>query len=124
MRGTKQAEAVPDQVCTLRVLLTEFLDQSLGDLHAAPADLAPTANRNELLVRVSQRMLVRDDEDLAIEHLSGAGREDNANADPAAGSPGELRQERAAARAEATRDRDPTTPARTGRLASSSCTLG
>ncbi len=40
----------------------------------APTDQTPAANRGELLARVSRRMLERDDEDLAIEQLPGAGR--------------------------------------------------
>ncbi len=66
----------------------------------APAEQRPTATRSDLLARLHRHMLERDDEDLAIEQLPGAGRAD----DPAlAGSralAAELPQERAAARAE------------------------
>ena len=67
----------------------------------APTDQTPAANRDELLARVSRRMLERDDEDLAIEQLPGAGRADDAEAAAAASSPGEPRQEQTAAGAEA-----------------------
>jgi hypothetical protein len=43
----------------------------------APTQQAPPTSRNDLLGRVAQRMLERDDEDLAIEQLSGAGRSDD-----------------------------------------------
>lgn len=68
----------------------------------APTDQTPATNRDELLARIARRMLERDDEDLAIEQLPGAGRADDADAVRAASSPGELRQERAAARAQVT----------------------
>ena len=66
----------------------------------APGEQRPTPARSDLLARLHRHMLERDDEDLAIEQLPGAGRAD----DPAlAGSralAAELPQERAAARAE------------------------
>ena len=66
----------------------------------APGEQRPTAARGDLLARVHRHMLERDDEELAIEQLPGAGRAD----DPAlAGSralAAELPQERAAALAE------------------------
>jgi hypothetical protein len=45
-------------------------------------------------------MLERDDEDLAVEQLPGAGRADDADADRSASTPREPRQEQAAARAQ------------------------
>ena len=66
----------------------------------APTDQTPTTNRGELLARVARRMLERDDEDLAIEQLPGAGRADDAEAARPASSPREPRQEQAAARAQ------------------------
>ena len=66
----------------------------------APTDQTPATNRDELLARVARRMLERDDEDLATEQLPGAGRADDADADRAASSPREPRQEKAAARAQ------------------------
>ncbi len=68
----------------------------------APTYQTPTTNSGELLGRVARRMLERDDEDLAIEQLPGAGRADDVDADRAASSPVELRQQSAAARARAT----------------------
>ncbi len=68
----------------------------------APTDQTPTATRGKLLERVQRRMLERDDEDLAIEQLPGAGRAadpDLARAQTHAADPP---QEHAAARAEPT----------------------
>ena len=66
----------------------------------APLEQTQTPARSDLLARVQRHMLERDDEDLAIEQLPGAGRAD----DPAlAGSrelAAELPQERGAALAE------------------------
>ncbi|MGA2455742.1 MAG: MobF family relaxase [Solirubrobacteraceae bacterium] len=66
----------------------------------APTDQTPATSGNELLARAAQRMLERDDEDLAIEQLPGAGRADDADAARAAGSPREPRHEHTAARTE------------------------
>ena len=43
----------------------------------APAEQTPTVARGDLLARVQRHMLERDDEDLAIEQLPGAGRADD-----------------------------------------------
>jgi hypothetical protein len=67
----------------------------------APTQQAPPTSRDDLLDRVAQRMLERDDEDLAIDQLPGAGRTDDhrlADAQHIAGIPV---QERAATHAEA-----------------------
>jgi ATP-dependent exoDNAse (exonuclease V) alpha subunit len=48
----------------------------------APADQVPATGRDELLARAARRMLERDDEDLAIEQLPGAGRTDDPGAPP------------------------------------------
>jgi len=66
----------------------------------APTDQTPATARDELLARVARRMLERDDEDLAIEQLPGAGRADDAEV-AGASSARAPRQEQAAARAEA-----------------------
>lgn len=69
----------------------------------APTDQPPTATRGELLDRVQRRMVERDDEDLAIEQLPGAGRAadpDLARAQTRAAYPP---QEHAASRAEPTK---------------------
>jgi hypothetical protein len=66
----------------------------------APTGQTPPANRDELLARVSRRMLDRDDEDLAIEQLPGAGRADDAEVADAGSSATASRQEQPAARAE------------------------
>jgi hypothetical protein len=94
------------------------------DLAAQRSDFAPTertetvAARGELLARVQQRMLQRDDEDLAVEQLPGprpgaaAGRPDDpqlARAQTLAHLPP---QEHAAARAEPNTPAPPAGPAR------------
>ena len=67
----------------------------------APTDQTPATNRDELLARVARRMLERDDEDLAIDQLPGAGRADDAEVADAGTSARVPRQEQGAARAEA-----------------------
>ena len=66
----------------------------------APAEQRPTAARGDLLARVQRHMLERDDEDLAIEQLPGAGRADDPEVARSRALAAELPQERAAARAE------------------------
>jgi predicted nucleic acid-binding Zn-ribbon protein len=68
----------------------------------APTDQTPATTRGELLERVARRMLERDDEDLAIEQLPGAGRTDDSDLAGARTRATEPPQEHAAARAEAT----------------------
>jgi conjugative relaxase-like TrwC/TraI family protein len=64
----------------------------------SPATRSPS--REDLLSRAQRRMLERDDEDLAIDQLPGAGRADDRALPVAEGLPGEPAQEMAAARAE------------------------
>ncbi len=66
----------------------------------APTDQTPTSTRGELLERVGRRMLERDDEDLAIEQLPGAGRTDDPDLAGARAHATDPPQEHAAARAE------------------------
>ncbi len=68
----------------------------------APTDQTPTATRGELLERVGRRMLERDDEDLAIEQLPGAGRADDPDVAGTQTHAADPPQEHAAARAEPT----------------------
>ena len=68
----------------------------------APTDQTPIATRGELLERMGRRMLERDDEDLAIEQLPGAGRTDDSELAGTRAHAAEPPQEHAAARAEAT----------------------
>ncbi len=68
----------------------------------APNDQTPTATRHELLDRVARRMLERDDEDLAIEQLPGAGRADDPDVAGTRAHAGDPPQEHVAARAEPT----------------------
>jgi conjugative relaxase-like TrwC/TraI family protein len=66
----------------------------------APTDQAPAFDRRDLLARVARRMLERDDEDLAIEQLPGAGRADEPQTAVVRTPTTGLQQEHAAARAE------------------------
>jgi hypothetical protein len=77
----------------------------------APTDQIPTATRHELLERVGRRLLERDDEDLAIEQLPGAGRTDDPDLTSARTHATEPLREQSAARAERTPLATPT-PAR------------
>ena len=90
---------------------TRLLVADLDRRHAERAELAPrearpTWRRSDALASVARRMLVRDDEDLAVDQIPAAGRED----DPALAShraaSGTLPQEVAANRAQAN---EPTT---------------
>ncbi len=66
----------------------------------APTEQPPATSRDDLLDRVAQRMLERDDEDLAINHLPGAGRTDDDTLTDARRLNGLPVPERAAVRAE------------------------
>jgi hypothetical protein len=68
----------------------------------APADQTPTATHGELLERVQRRMHERDDEDLAIEQIPGAGRAADPDLTRAQTHAADPPQEHAAARAEPT----------------------
>ncbi len=93
-----------------RLLLYD--EQPAGDRSEfAPAEQTATAAPNDLLARVGRRMLERDDEDLAIEQLPGAGRPDDPQLAAARVLASEPPQEHSAARAESR-----TLPVTTGRL--------
>jgi conjugative relaxase-like TrwC/TraI family protein len=66
----------------------------------APTGQAQRTERDDILARVERRMLERDDEDLAVERLPGAGRADDHELAEAKTVAHELPQERAAALAE------------------------
>jgi len=68
----------------------------------APSEQTPTLARGDLLACVQRHMLVleRDDEDLAIEQLAGAGRADDPEVAGSRALASEPPQERGAARAE------------------------
>lgn len=66
----------------------------------APEDERPAQVRSEVLARVARRMLVRDDEDLAVEQLPGAGREDDPSLASHRGDRESVAQERGAASSE------------------------
>ena len=66
----------------------------------APSEQTQTAARGDLLARVQRHMLERDDEDLAIEQLPGAGRADDPEVAGSRALASEPSHERGAARAE------------------------
>ena len=66
----------------------------------APSEQTPTLARSDLLACVQRHMLERDDEDLAIEQLAGAGRADDPEVAGSRALASEPPQERGAARAE------------------------
>ncbi len=68
----------------------------------APADQTPTVARDALLARVQRHMVERDDEDLAIEQLPGAGRAHDLEMAASRELAAEPAQERAATLAEPT----------------------
>jgi hypothetical protein len=75
-------------------------DLAEGRSEFAPAEQSRTAARSGLLARVQRHMLERDDEDLAIKQLAGAGRADDPGLAGSTELPAEPSQEWAAARAE------------------------
>jgi conjugative relaxase-like TrwC/TraI family protein len=86
---------------TTRLLVyDDDLERERGEF--APTDQTPTATHPELLERVGRRMLERDDEDLAIEQLPGAGRTDDPDLASAHAHATDPPHEHAAARAEPT----------------------
>jgi hypothetical protein len=66
----------------------------------APSEQTPSVARSDLLARVQRHMLERDDEDLAIEQLQGAGRADDPEVAGSRELANEPPQERGAALAE------------------------
>jgi hypothetical protein len=77
-------------------------DQQLAEERGefAPAGQTSPVARDDLLARVQRRMLQRDDEDLAIEQLPGAGRADDPEVAASRELAAEPAQERAATLAE------------------------
>ncbi len=75
-------------------------DVAEGRGEFAPAEQTHTVAGSDLLARVQRHMLERDDEDLAIEQLSGAGRADDPELAGSREIAAELPQERGAALAE------------------------
>ncbi|HME01835.1 MAG TPA: hypothetical protein VKG38_02245, partial [Solirubrobacteraceae bacterium] len=81
-------------------LLAYDHDLAEGRGEFAPAEQLRAAVTSDLLARVQRHMLERDDEDLAIEQLPGAGRADDPALAGSRGLAGEPSQEWAAARSE------------------------
>ena len=86
---------------TTRLLVADLDRRDAERAEVAPRQARPTWRRSDTLASVTRRMLVRDDEDLAVDQIPAAGRED----DPALAShraaSGTLPQEAAADRAQA-----------------------
>jgi conjugative relaxase-like TrwC/TraI family protein len=70
----------------------------------APDGAWPKQSRSEVMARAMRRMLVRDDEDLAVDQLSAAGREDDPNLASHRAGAGPVEQEVGARRAELVED--------------------
>lgn len=83
-----------------RLLIGDRDDRDANRAEHAPEGGRPTQLRSELLARVARRMLVRDDEDLAVEGLPAAGREDDRALAVHRVVAGAVPQERAAGSAE------------------------
>jgi excisionase family DNA binding protein len=79
-----------------------------GRSEFAPSEQSLTAARGDLLARVRRHMLERDDQDLAIEQLAGAGRADDPELTGSRELASEPPQERGAALAEPARPAAPT----------------
>ena len=75
-------------------------DLAEGRSEFAPSEQTQTSARSDLLARVQRHMLERDDEDLAIEQLPGAGRADDPELAGSRELASEPPQERGAALAE------------------------
>jgi len=83
-----------------RLLIANRDRQDEARAELAPEAERPAQARSEVLARVARRMLVRDDEDLAVEQLPGAGREDDPSLACHRGDRESVAQERGAASSE------------------------
>ena len=102
--------ARPDRGLELHGALARARRDTPADLRRASSPRSAASSRppssvdsgaaSDSLARVERRMLERDDEDLAIEQLPGAGRADDPELAGSRRARGEPPQERAAARAE------------------------
>ena len=62
---------------TTRLLIADTDRHQAERAEHAPDDVQPEQSRSAVMARAARRMLVRDDEDLAIEQLPAAGHEDD-----------------------------------------------
>ncbi len=60
-----------------RLLVADLDRRGAERAELAPREARPTTGRSDVLARVARRMLVRDDEDLAVDQIPAAGREDD-----------------------------------------------
>jgi conjugative relaxase-like TrwC/TraI family protein len=86
---------------TTRLLIADQDRRAAERDELAPRQERPTWRRSDFLARVARRMLVRDDEDLAVDQIPPAGREDDAVLLSHRAARGPVRQEAAADRAQA-----------------------
>ena len=84
-----------------RLLVADLDRRGAERDEVAPRDARPTTRRPDVLARVARRMLVRDDEDLAVDQIPAAGREDDLALASDRAAPGTPAQEVAAKRAQA-----------------------
>jgi hypothetical protein len=85
---------------TSRLLISDMGRRDTERADHAPDGAGPKQSRSEVMARATRRMLVRDDEDLAVDQLSAAGREDDVRLAAHRAGAGPVEQEAAARRAE------------------------
>ena len=83
-----------------RLLIADTDRHQADRAEHAPDDAQPDQSRSAVMARVARRMLVRDDEDLAIEQLPAAGHEDDRVLAAHRAAVGPVPQEDPASRAE------------------------
>ena len=86
---------------TTRLLVADSDRRGAERAELAPRQARPTWRRSDTLASVARRMLVRDDEDLAVDQIPAAGREDDAALASHLAASGTLPQEVAADRSQA-----------------------
>jgi conjugative relaxase-like TrwC/TraI family protein len=83
-----------------RLLIADTERRDADRADHAPEGQRPDPSRSEVIARASRRMLVRDDQDLAIDQLPAAGHQDDRTLTAHRTSNGLIAQEHAASRAE------------------------
>jgi hypothetical protein len=83
-----------------RLLISDIGRRDTERADHAPDGARPDRSRSEVISHAVRRMLVRDDEDLAVDQLRAAGREDDASLAAHRAGAGPVEQEAGARRAE------------------------
>ena len=83
-----------------RLLLADIGRREAERAEHAPDAPPPDRSRSEVIARATRRMIVRDDEDLAVDQLRAAGREDDAGLAAHRAGAGPVEQEAGARRGE------------------------